>query len=202
MTVIESTAGVRRARSPEDLAAVSRVLAAAFQDDPVLAWTVPDARRRRLLLPATFALFVEALARHGETYLTNDGAGAALWVPPAAEPMAEDAANEWLRRLTEVMGLDTSRMLELIAALDEHHPHGSLYYLNLLAVSPEHQGRGIGSKLLEHALERCDRETKPAYLEATSEGGKRLYERHGFEALESFSLPAGPPLYPMLRQPA
>lgn len=202
MAVTESKAGVRKARSPEDLAEVSRVLAAAFQDDPVLAWTLPDPRRRRLVLPATFALFVEALARHGETYLTDDGAGVALWVPPLANPMAEHDAEQWERRLAKVMGPDTPRMIELIAALDEHHPHGSLYYLNLLAVRPERQGRGIGSKLLEHVLERCDREATPAYLEATSEGGKSLYERHGFEALESFTLPGGPPLYPMWRTPA
>jgi len=202
MAVIESTAGVRKARSPQDLEAVSRLLAAGFQDDPVLAWTIPDTRRRRELLPPTFALFVEALARHGETYLSDDGAGAALWVPPEAESMDEHAAEKWGQRLSEVMGPDTARMVELMAALDEHHPHGSLYYLNLVAVDPQRQGQGVGSMLLEHVLERCDREETPAYLEATSEGGKRLYERHGFEALEPFTLPGGPPLYPMWRQPS
>ena len=202
MAVVESTAGVRKARSSEDLEVVSNVLAAAFQDDPVLAWTVPDTRRRQELLPATIALFVESLARHGETYLTDDGAGAALWVPPGAEPMDEHAAEEWGQRLSEVMGPDTARMFELMAALDEHHPHGALYYLNLVAVDPQRQGQGVGSMLLEHVLERCDREETPTYLEATSEGGKRLYERHGFEALEPFTLPGGPPLYPMWRQPS
>jgi hypothetical protein len=50
-------------------------------------------------------------------------------------------------------------------------------------------------------LERCDREGVRAYLDATSERNRRLYERHGFEAEEAFAPPGGPPLWPMWRQP-
>jgi hypothetical protein len=51
-------------------------------------------------------------------------------------------------------------------------------------------------------LERCDREGARAYLDATSERNKRLYERHGFQAEDPFASPGGPPLWPMWRQPA
>ena len=81
------------------------------------------------------------------------------------------------------------------------NPDGYFYFLNLLAVLPERQGQGLGSALLAHTLDRCDREGVPAYLDATSEDNRRLYERHGFEAGAPYAPAGGPPLYPMWRDP-
>jgi GNAT superfamily N-acetyltransferase len=51
--------------------------------------------------------------------------------------------------------------------------------LTHLYVDPEHQGRGIGSALLEHAKSR-----RPERLELwvfqKNDGARRFYERHGF----------------------
>ena len=47
-----------------------------------------------------------------------------------------------------------------------------------------------------------DREGTPAYLDATSVGSKRLYERHGFRAGDPYAPAGGPPLWPMWREPA
>jgi len=51
-------------------------------------------------------------------------------------------------------------------------------------------------------LDRCDREGRPAYLEATNEGNQRLYLRHGFEVTAEITLPDGPTMWPMWREPA
>jgi hypothetical protein len=40
-----------------------------------------------------------------------------------------------------------------------------------------------------------------AYLDATSERNKRLYERHGFEGGGEYGPDGGPPLWPMWREP-
>jgi hypothetical protein len=51
-------------------------------------------------------------------------------------------------------------------------------------------------------LDRCDAEKVPAYLEATSPRNRALYERHGFEVTEEFTLgPESPPLWRMWRPP-
>jgi GNAT superfamily N-acetyltransferase len=69
-------------------------------------------------------------------------------------------------------------------------------------VTPEAQGRGVGSGMLEHALDRCEREGIPAYLDATSERSKELYERHGFVGGTAYAAEGAPPFYPMWRLPA
>jgi len=181
---------------------VALTLAAGFHDDPIFRWLVPDDQRRREVLPPTFLLFAGALMAHDETYVTADGAGAALWMPPGRELIAEDDAEEFGARLIEVCGADAPRMLEIVEVLDEHHPHEPCYFLNFMAVTPEAQGRGVGSGMLEHALDRCDREGVPAYLDATSERNKELYERHGFVAEAEYAADGAPPFFPMWRQPA
>lgn len=183
------------AQSPEVVNALCR----GFYDDPVFRWTVPDDDRLAAMLPAFFGIFTEPLLAQDETYLTADASGTALWVPPGQEAVAEEDAEEFISRVVDVSGVDAPRMLEIIGLLDEHHPHGDFYFLNLLAVVPEEQGKGIGSALLAEVLERADREGVPAYLDATSEDNKRLYERHGFEAGEPYGPKGGPKLFPMWR---
>ena len=59
----------------------------------------------------------------------------------------------------------------------------------------------MGSALMAPVLARCDREGMRAYLDATSQRNRRLYEWHGFAAEEPFAPPGGPSLWPMWRQP-
>jgi ribosomal protein S18 acetylase RimI-like enzyme len=193
---------VRKA-APDDLPEISIALSRAFFDDPLFAWALPDEDRRQRLLPEFFALFTRAFLRHDQSYTTRgDVVAAALWAPPGAVPVSGEDAEELGRRIERLAGPDAPRFLGVNKLFDDHHPHGSYWYLQFMGVAPGWQGQGIGSALMAPALERCDREGVRAYLDATSERNKRLYERHGFEAEAAFAPPGGPPLWPMWRQPA
>ena len=193
---------VRKA-TPDDLPEISSALSKAFFDDPLTSWALPDDDRRQRLLPEFFALFTRAFLRHDQSYTTaGDVVAAALWAPPGAVPVSGEDAEELGQRIAELAGPDAPRFLGVNKLFDDHHPRGSYWYLQFLGVAPGWQGRGIGSALMAPVLERCDREGVPAYLDATSERNKRLYERHGFQAEEPFAPPGGPPLWPMWRQPA
>ena len=72
---------VRPARKA-DIPALARVLARAFEDDPVMMWVQPDAARRKAALPGLFS----ALTRHHflagrgtEVALSADGVAAAAF---------------------------------------------------------------------------------------------------------------------------
>ena len=172
-------------------------LSGAFFDDPVFRWVFPDDERRGAVLPGFFDVFTRAIGRHGASLETSDGTGAALWVPPGEEVTEdEDAFGEALVGLSPV---DGDRLMTCMELLGETHPQEPSWYLNLLGVAPDHQGHGIGSALLKAALDRADRDGVPAYLEATSEQNRRLYERHGFVATAELRLPDGPSLWAMWR---
>ena len=104
--------------------------------------------------------------------------------------------------LGERAGQDAGRLLELVALMEQEHPHEPHAYLWFLGVVPRSQGCGIGSALMAPVLDRADRFGTPAYLEATSARGKALYERHGFVASAPFAAAGGPPVWPMWREPA
>ena len=187
---------------PEDLPEIGSALGRAFFDDPLFAWAIPDDDRRQRVAAEFFALYAKAFLRHNETYTTGrEVVAAALWAPPGAEPVSDDDAEELGRLIDEVAGPDATRFLDLTKKFGDHHPHGSYWYLQFMGVTPGWQGQGIGSALMAPMLERCDREGAGAYLDATSERNKRLYERHGFEAEAPFAASGGPPLWPMWRQP-
>ena len=197
--MITSQAPQVRTASRDDVPPIATTLARAFFDDPVFRWSCPDDARRRRLLPAFFALVAETIQRHEEIHLA--AAGAALWVPPGQAAVPDDYAEQFGARLEQIAGVDAARLFAISELIDAHHPPGTYYFLQFIGVEPAGQGRGIGSALLAHMLDRCDREGARAYLDATSEHNKRLYERHGFQAGQPYAPAGGPPLWPMWREP-
>jgi len=85
--------------------------------------------------------------------------------------------------------------------MGSYHPTEPHWYLPFIGVDPARQGNGHGSALMEHALTRCDREQKLAYLESSNPRNIPLYQRHGFEVLGTIQVGSSPPLAPMLRRP-
>ena len=197
-----TTAEVRKAR-PADTTAVASALAAAFTDDPVFRWILPDDAARPAATRAFFDLVVEILAPHDDAWTTTAGVtGAALWVPAGRAPIYDDRAERFAAELAELCAPHDGRILELVGLMDQLHPHEPHEYLWFVGVVPAAQGRGLGSALITPVLQRADRAGHPAYLEATSPQNKALYERHGFRAAAPFAVAGGPPMWPMWRDPA
>jgi GNAT superfamily N-acetyltransferase len=194
-TVSPAALRPRKAASA-DLPDVTDTLALAFFDDPVVTWIIDDGPRRRQLLPGFFGAIVESYLAYNETYSVDEGVSAAVWAPPGAKDDEElpavlgAAVEEYADRLFEILGL-----------MEEKHPVEPHHYLFLLGTRPEWQGRGLGSSLMAQVLQTCDRDRVPAYLEATSEGNKQLYVRHGFDVTDEIALPGGPTMWPMWRSP-
>jgi ribosomal protein S18 acetylase RimI-like enzyme len=100
-----------------------------------------------------------------------------------------------------VPAADQDEVFGFMGQMDEFHPTEPHWYLPLIGVDVIKRGRGYGSALLRHALERCDRDHLPAYLDATSPLSKPLYERYGFEELGVIQAGSSPPMWPMQRRP-
>ncbi|MGP4050103.1 GNAT family N-acetyltransferase [Streptomyces sp. 2A115] len=190
---------VRRA-GEGDREVLARLLDQAFQDDPVSRWVFPDAEHRRRTHPLLMGAFLDLVLDEGYVDVTEDGSACALWLSVPAEAHEED--EDGPAQLREAVDPENERV-ELIGRLTaEIHPAGRAHeYLWLIAVAPERQGEGLGTALIEHVLERCDREHLPAYLEASSSRSRVLYERLGFTVGDPLDLPSGPSMWPMWREP-
>ena len=194
---------VRRAR-PDEAETLAAVLARAFYDDPAMRWAIVDDERRPKLLRQSFALYLRKLwFKQDECYTTGGRVGAIVWELPGQWKLGMLDQLRLLPGMARINGRLLPRILRALAALESNHPVEPHYYLPFVGVEPEWQGRGLGAALMRPILDRCDDEKIPAYLEASSPRNRALYERHGFEVTEEFSLGAGsPPLWRMWRAPS
>ncbi|MFF3211838.1 GNAT family N-acetyltransferase [Streptomyces sp. NPDC002886] len=193
-----------RQAGPSDRDAVARLLDEAFRSDPVSSWVFPDPEHRAAVHAKFLGVFVDVALAEGRIDYAADGSAAALWLRiPAADPEAGHVEDEVPAKMRAVADPDNERC-ELVGRLTgEVHPMAEEHeYLLMIAVAPGRQGEGLGTELIRPVLERCDREGVPAYLEASSERSKGLYERLGWQFTgEAVRLPEGPLMWPMWRKP-
>lgn len=186
-----------------DVSRAATALARAFYDDPVASWMYRDESARHERLERGFALFMRRVWLPVDaSYTTDSLAGAALWMPPGEWHLGFLAQLRMLPAMWAVSRRDLPRLLGFFNAMESVHPENPHWYLPIVGVEPEWQGKGFGAALLRPILERCDAEGVPAYLEASSMRSRALYERQGFEVSgDEITAKDSPPLWPMWREP-
>ena len=172
----------------DDVDPVVETLTLAFLHDPV--WSVALARPDGSTdhHAAYWRLYVEGALRYSTVFLTEDASAISVWIPPAGTELSDagEEAVEQLVKATLEPGA-VRAMFELWERFAANHPHDEPHaYLSLLATHPDHQGRGLGQRLLAEDLERWDAAGVPAYLESTNPGNDHRYERAGFRRVGGF----------------
>jgi ribosomal protein S18 acetylase RimI-like enzyme len=194
---------VRKA-GDDDLQQMAGALAHAFYDDPHARWVFRDDDRRLDRLDRGYAVGLRGLWMPQDACYTTAGvAGAALWMRPGKARMGVLGQLRLAPATIRAYGRDVVPVARLFALMDSMHPHEpDHWYLAMVGVAPQWQGRGIGAALMRPVLDECDADGIPAYLEASSERNRALYERHGFEVMDEYHLwDGGPPGWRMWREP-
>jgi GNAT superfamily N-acetyltransferase len=186
-----------------DVPRLVEALARAFEDDPIAGWLYPDHSRRLQRLARGFDLFLRRLwLPQDECYTTDQVGGGALWMAPGAWRVGVLRQLRLLPATLWFAGRGFFRFVQMVNGIESKHPRDPHYYLAVIGVEPEWQGKGFGAALLRPILERCDRKGLPAYLEASTLRSRALYERNGFELVEEFrAAEDAPPLWLMWRTP-
>jgi len=180
---------------PKDLDCIKGVLKLGFASDALLRWVFPDAANYLKSFDLWMQEFSKIAYENDLVYSEKNFAGASIWHPPGAE--FDEAVLE------PTFGAIPEERLETVAKFFEefetYHPDDA-WYLAFIAVDPSQQRKGIGSLLLREALQVIDQRGERAYLEATSEQNKALYERHGFVEIGKVQFQDSPPAFPMIRE--
>jgi GNAT superfamily N-acetyltransferase len=182
-----------------DVDTMTEVLVEAFLVSPVGDWLIPDVATRRGVYEDYFRLHGRHGLEMGKVDITTDGNAVAVWwpdhlaaIPPDYSARLAAACGPWLRRFA---------LMDKV--FDRHHPDLPHNYPPFVAVAPQLQGQGVGSALLAHHHAVLDAAGQAAYLEASTDRSRRLYERHGYQLRQdAVTLPEdGPPIWPMWREP-
>ena len=184
---------------PDDAGFVSAAIADAFSDDPVQAWMSGG---RSGFTNGLFGMAVPAFLEQGICYATDDRQGLALWLPPHAEPEFPEGLGA-LRRFLQFGSLGSLwRYSKLERESAKRHPREPHYYLWAIGIRGQNKGKGLGSAVIRHILDRCDAEGRGAYLESSNSRNLSFYQRHGFKVVDEHNFTrSGPSMYFMWRDP-
>jgi len=191
---------LRLKRSQVDSAA--KVLARAFESDPVCIAFFPDASKRFLQNYALMDHSVRYNMRYGEVYITSPKLeGVALWQRTASLNEQELEQQDRFRRLYLswlnfrwwlALGKGVERvkaLYEPVFAIHDELVPMQHWYCQTIGIAPEFQGQGFGSRLIKPMLVRIDEEQLPCYLDTNNEENVSLYEHFGFNVVKRYVLP-------------
>jgi ribosomal protein S18 acetylase RimI-like enzyme len=200
---LQSASNPRRA-TLDDVVPLSRLFASAFMDDPVFDYMVRSGARRRSALETFFrGMFTARDIPQNEVWTSADYSVCVSWLPSGARRGVSGLRLlKWLPWSYRVFGLERfGRAIAMQEAMEKNHPHEPHFYLAFIAVSPEFQGAGLGSRILDATLAQIDAAGMPAYVENSRSRNTPFYQRAGFIAQNDISPKGAPPLLAMWREP-
>lgn len=177
--------------SSKDFSKACIVLGEAFREDPIWAAILKDE-------PEKFSIVFEVPLKHslkyGKVYCSSTNLeGIAAWLPSDNVNMnffqlIRSGALFSALKLGNIIGKKIRDVFRMIIEDRDSNMKGPYIYLYAIGVSPEHQGKGIGSSLINKMIDSLPPEL-PIYLETESEQNVKLYEKLGFRVLKKITVP-------------
>lgn len=186
------------------------VMVRAFADDPLFVTGFQDPAERARVVPPCAAWCFRHAALFGTILVAGDDPVGVAHVYRCETPVFSDAnVAESLGDLESEIGRDRwdryARMqapwVEADAALSAAVP-GPQWYLDMVAVEPSRQGRGIGTALLDAVNALADADGWPATLLTFQPRNLPLYRRQGYEEVAAAVHRDSGVSYWCLRRPA
>jgi len=178
-------------------------LVPAFAQDPITGFLLQPGSGYEERLAQFLPLLMRArIALRMPVIVARDASGvrgAAMGYATAHPPWPNDLAEEWNHFESAIPGL-TERMATYDEISARGKPPAPHYYLGVIGVAPELQGRGVGKQLLGSFcdLSGSDPLSSGVYLETAEESNVGFYESAGFSETARRSL-GGATLWCMYR---
>ena len=185
--------------SEAHVADLAVMFAAAFRDDAMIRWPMPDATPA--MLAEFFAVLLTPYARSGVLWKIHGYDGAAAWLPPAMAGRFCEIEQSTRAAINPLTGGGGARYAAFWDWLNAHLPDEPGWFLDLVAVAPSAQGRGLGRRLVAHGLERAQADGYPAFLETGTPGNVPFYQSLGFQIVGQQQAPDGGPVIWFMQTP-
>ena len=171
----------------------------ALEHDPFYAYISAefgaDPMRRRSALAAYFDYSIRQGAQIGRVvHLEEADIGVAVWLLPQSDDVQERERSRKRAYLHAVLGEYGCERYERIVAYMSARAGTVVgkesWYLSIVAIAPQAQGRGLGARLLAPTLAEADAAMAVCYLETFNPRSLHFYERLGFVTRAEFEEPA------------
>lgn len=197
---------------PDRYGETARMLARAFEDDPMWSFLEPDPAERPRKSAWVIEHWARVVAPLGASWVAVDDAGAisgaALWFPPGRFEvslgrmlragyfrMPLELGFRWMLRSWGIFREGVNHQV----ALMRREPY---WVLDMLGVDPARQGSGVGGQLIETGLELADGQGVASFVVTHKLANAGYYERFGFKLIDEYRMSGGGPAAYSLRRPA
>ncbi len=183
-------------------------LIASFYHDPLAQffWPNEELRVKQLSAGLEFLLKLSSIILSSET-ANRKCAGVIGATRPGRYPPPFFHSMVALIRLILILLYLTplremKKMTSVYNQFDKIHPQQPHWYIALLGVHPDQQGKGLGGELLRPVLRQADKESVIVYLECSNPNSLDFYRKYGFEVIKEIVPVRGcPPIWGLVRKP-
>jgi len=184
---------------PADLPGLVVTCAAAFSDDSMIRWPMPDATPA--MLQELFRVILTPYLEFGVLWKIHGCDGGAAWLSPGVTGRfdeIEQSARAAINLLTDDGGARYAAFWDWLGA---HLPREPCWFLDLVAVAPAAQGQGLGRALVTHGLNLARADGCPAFLETSTPRNVPFYQSLGFQIADKQRAPDGGPVIWFMQTP-
>ena len=184
---------MRRA-TKQDKSLVIKILSSAFEDNRSVNYIVRQDKFRWKRIEALMDYSFEVCNLFGRVYLSDDNNVCALVLFPDRKKTNLKSIFFDIRLIIKATGWrNISKVLHREKVISKYYQEPEIYYLWFIGVSPEHQNRGLGKRMLREIIEDAGKMKRPVYLETSTKKNLPWYQKAGFELY--YQLDFGYPLY-------
>jgi len=179
------------AQNPFDLAKAATICARAFFNDELDKYFFPDESRRMSAQVLMYRYLLQGNPRN--IYSTSERMeGLMILEKPYAHGGAFSVADFFAG--VPLLQIGFSSLKKMIhfqinaISIRKRLVKDPYWYLQLIAVAPEHQGRGFASRLLKPILHQAEKEKTPVFLETHNPQNIPIYKNFGFQVVDSIKM--------------
>ena len=166
------------------------LLTRAFDDNKSVNFVVRQDAQRVKRIARLMNYSYNVCNAFGEVWVSDDRAACALLLFPDRKQTTFKSILWDLKLAFSVVGIDrVKNVLHREGVIKANHPRRANFaYLWFLAVHPEQQGEGAGTRFLKTLLAECEKMKRDVYLETSMPRNLPFYDRLGFEVYETVKL--------------
>jgi predicted N-acetyltransferase YhbS len=162
----------------------AELLSRAFINTPFTGAIMgEDTPKNRNLLKMGFRSMLAK--RPGEKFVAKDGEKIVGVIRMVKWPQCQDSIPRGLEKVPMLLFARkiAKKFFQSRSVWEAHDPKKPHWHIDPIGVLPEYQGKGVGSRLMEHFCKRVDSENLPAYHETDQPKNVRFYEKFGYKMI-------------------
>ncbi|MFW9996124.1 MAG: GNAT family N-acetyltransferase [Candidatus Odinarchaeota archaeon] len=180
-----------------DIKPASHMMAEAFHGDSIWVFSIPDPDERKKKLPVMYELLLKYGLKYGIVVSSSSNLeGISIWLPDSETGLKiahvlRSGGIFLMFKIGQAIGKRIELVMEEYDSIRQKHVKEPHWYLQFIAVDPNHQNKGFASSIIRIVLQEFSNKGISVYLDTETERNVRIYQHLGFKVVHEGLFKAG-----------